>query len=203
MRKIKEETARMFAVVDDIEHTAVFVKQGAVGYWPCQTDQQLAWARMHFTQGPAVTEAALRGSMMGWDNPAAQPAVQWKVSRSVDVRKRESPLPKEILKRALSIRQPLSERILLGEKTEEYRSRRTHIRGRVYLYAGKTLAHVDDFPEEEARLLPRGMVVGSVEIIGCHEDEEGFVWELASPRRYRKPLVPHGVPQPGFWHPTF
>jgi predicted transcriptional regulator len=112
-------------------------------------------------------------------------------------------MAREILKRALSIRQPLSERILLGEKTVEYRSRRTHIRGRVYLYAGKTLAHVDDFPEEEARLLPRGMVVGSVEIIGCHEDEEGFVWELASPRRYRKPLVPHGVPQPGFWHPTF
>ena len=42
------------------------------------------------------------------------------------------------------------------------------------------------------------VIVGSVDIIGCHEDEDGFVWELASPRRYRNPLVPHGVPQPDF-----
>jgi hypothetical protein len=93
--------------------------------------------------------------------------------------------------------------ILTGEKKEEYRSRLTHIRGRVYLYAGKKLAYVDDFAEEEARLLPRGVIVGSIEIAGCHEDDDGFVWELAKPRRYRKPLLAHGVPQPGFWHPTF
>jgi predicted transcriptional regulator len=111
--------------------------------------------------------------------------------------------PRETLKRALSIRQPLSELILLGEKTLEFRSVRTHMRERVYLYAGKKLATVPGFPEEEAQRLPRSVIVGSVEIIGCHEDEEGFVWELASPRRYRKPLVPYGVPQPGFWHPTF
>src|ERR1700737_4512325 len=61
----------------------------------------------------------------------------------------------EILKRALSIRQPLSELILLGEKTLEFRSRLTRIRERVYLYAGKKLALVDDFPEEEAQLPPR------------------------------------------------
>src|SRR5216684_2222700 len=107
--------------------------------------------------------------------------------------KKDNDMPRERLLRALSIRQPLSELILLGEKTEEYCSRRTHIRGRVYLYAGKTLAHVDDFPEEEARLLPRGMVVGSVEIIGCHEEKDCFAWELARPRRYRKPLLAHGV----------
>jgi hypothetical protein len=107
------------------------------------------------------------------------------------------------LKRALSIRQPPEELILLGEKTEEYRSRRTHIRGRVYLYAGKKVETVDDFPDEAAQRLPRSVIVGSVEIVGCHEDEKGFVWELAKPRRYRKPLVAHGVPQPGFWHPTF
>jgi hypothetical protein len=110
---------------------------------------------------------------------------------------------REQLKRALSIRQPLSERILTGEKTEEYRSRRTHIRGRVYLYAGKKLASVDDFPEEEAQLLPRSKIVGSVEIVGCHEDGDCFAWELANPVRYPKPLVAHGVPQPGFWYPTF
>jgi hypothetical protein len=118
---------------------------------------------------------------------------------------KEKDLVSEILKRALSIRQPLSEQILLGKKTEEYRSRLTHIRGRVYLYAGKKVAIIDDFSEEEAEALPRGMIVGSVEIIGCHKDEKrgGFAWELANPMRYAKPLVAHGVPQPGFWYPTF
>ena len=114
-------------------------------------------------------------------------------------------MPKEILKRALSIRQPLSELILLGEKTEEYRSKLTHVRGRVYLYAGKKVASVEDFPDEEARALPRSAIVGSVEIVGCHwvKEEDCFAWELAKPRRYRTPLKPTGgTPQPGFWHPT-
>jgi hypothetical protein len=114
-------------------------------------------------------------------------------------------MTREILKRALSIRQPLSELILRGRKPEEYRSRLTHIRGRVYLYAGKKVALVDDFPEEEAEALPRSVIVGSIEIVGCHWDKERdrFAWELATPVRYPKPLIPHGVPQPGFWHPTF
>jgi hypothetical protein len=118
----------------------------------------------------------------------------------------ETKLPKETLKRALSIQQPLSELILLGEKTEEYRSRLTHVRGRVYLYAGKKVATVEDFPEEEAQALPRSAIVGSVEIVGCHWDKEAdcFAWELAKPRRYREPLkAKGGTPQPGFWHPTF
>ena len=112
-------------------------------------------------------------------------------------------MPREILKRALSIRQPLSELILIGEKVLEFRKMRTHIRARVYLYAGKKVALVDGFPEDEAEALPRSVIVGSVEIIGCHEDDDGFAWELAKPLRYAKPLVPNGVPQPGFWHPTF
>jgi hypothetical protein len=75
----------------------------------------------------------------------------------------------------------------------------------VYLYPGKKLATVENFPKVKAAALPRSVIVGSVEIVGCHEDEKngGFAWELANPVRYPKPLVPHGVPQPGFWHPTF
>jgi hypothetical protein len=79
----------------------------------------------------------------------------------------------EQLKRALSIRQPWVELIMRKEKTEEYRSGLTHIRERVYLYAGETLAVVPDFPEAETMLLPCGVIVGSVEIIGCHENEDG------------------------------
>ena len=112
-------------------------------------------------------------------------------------------MPREILLRALSIRQPLSELILLGEKTLAFRSMRTHIRERVYLYAGKTVETVDDFPDEDAQRLPRCVIVGSVEIVDCYEDEQGFAWDFAHPIRYAKPLKPKGVPQPGFWHPTF
>ena len=113
----------------------------------------------------------------------------------------------EVLKRALSIKQPIPELILTGEKTAEYRKKRTHILERVYLYASKK--YHKDFPdvtEEEAARLPRGVIVGSVAIVGCREDEEEehcFVWQLADPIRYPKPLVAHGVPQPGFWWPTF
>ena len=113
----------------------------------------------------------------------------------------------EVLKRALSIKQPIPELILTGKKTEEYRKKRTHILERVYLYASKK--YHKDFPdvtEEEAARLPRGVIVGSVAIVGCREDEEEehcFVWQLADPIRYPTPLVAHGVPQPGFWHPTF
>ena len=54
-----------------------------------------------------------------------------------------------------------------------------------------------------AKALPRSVIVGSVEIAGCHEGEDGFVWELANPVPYPNLLVPHGVPQPEFYHPTF
>jgi predicted transcriptional regulator len=200
------DMSRMFAVVSSDDQSPVFVKQGYVGFWSCKEDHQVAWAHMHLAQGEAVTKAALRGSMLGWDNPGARLAVEWKEPRSFVAAKPESNLPKEILKRALSIRQPLSELILRGKKKNEYRSRLTHIRGRVYLYAGKKVATVRGFPDEEAQALPRGVIVGSVEIVGCHWDkkEECFAWELANPRRYREPLkAKGGVPQPGFWHPTF
>ena len=69
--------------------------------------------------------------------------------------------------RALSIRQPWAELILLGHKTIEVRSQRTHVRERVYIYAGRNRIE----GEEEARIadqfgidvdaLPRGVLVGS------------------------------------------
>jgi predicted transcriptional regulator len=157
-----------------------------------------AWGRKPTTDQRTIA--------VGLDNPAALLAVEWKEPRSVVADKPESTLPEEILKRALSIRQPLSELILRGKKKNEYRSRLTHIRGRVYLYAGKKVATVRGFPDEEARALPRSAIVGSVEIVGCHWDKKNdcFTWELAKPRRYRAPLIAKGgTPQPGFWHPTF
>lgn len=72
----------------------------------------------------------------------------------------------EIL-RAISIRQPYAELILRGTKRAEYRSRRTNIRERVYIYA--SLRPADDtsgwrqIGREPGQLLT-GVIVGSVEI---------------------------------------
>jgi hypothetical protein len=116
--------------------------------------------------------------------------------------------PPEDLERALSIRQPIVELILTTARQFEFRSRPTPLRGRVYLYAAKTITTVDGFDPVKALALPRGLIVGSVDIVDCLSDEDGdfdglYAWELGSPVRYRQPLLAHGTPQPGFWRPTF
>ena len=106
--------------------------------------------------------------------------------------------------RALSIRQPWAELILLGQKTIEVRSKATHLRERIYVYASKS--RIEE--REEARIaaqygidvgaLPRGVLVGTVEITGCRpveksdseaacfeiDDGTGFhAWVLDRPKR--------------------
>jgi hypothetical protein len=124
--------------------------------------------------------------------------------------------------RALSVRQPWAELILLGHKTIEVRSRRTNLRERVYIYAG--LNRIE--PEEEARIadqygidvdgLPRGLLVGTVLIVGCQplrrNDSQaacfeiaeiaGFYgWLLARPQRTEELVKPTRHPQPMFFNP--
>jgi hypothetical protein len=124
--------------------------------------------------------------------------------------------------RALSVRQPWAELILLGHKTIEVRSRRTNLRERVFIYAG--LNRIE--PEEEARIaarfgidvddLPRGVLVGTVAIVGCLAlkvddsqaacfdiaDTDGFyAWLLARPQRAEDLLKPKNQPQPMFFNP--
>ena len=109
--------------------------------------------------------------------------------------------------RALSIRQPWAELIMLGRKKIEYRSWFTHIRGRVYVYAG-----LGRYPQkEEAELsreskldldqLPRGVLVGTVELAGCEEGDNGFEWKLKDPERALQLQRPTKQPQPGFFYP--
>jgi hypothetical protein len=106
--------------------------------------------------------------------------------------------------RALSVRQPWPELILLGRKTIEIRSKMTHLRERVYIYASQNRIEA----EEETRIaaqygidvgaLPRGVLVGTVEITGCRpveksdseaacfeiKDGAGFyAWVLDRPKR--------------------
>src|SRR4051812_960157 len=113
--------------------------------------------------------------------------------------------------RALSVRQPWAELILRGHKIIEVRSRCTHLRERVFIYAG--LNRIE--PEEEARIaqeygidldgLPRGVLVGTVGIVGClplQQDDsqaacfeitetDGFyAWLLARPQRAENLLKP-------------
>jgi hypothetical protein len=109
----------------------------------------------------------------------------------------------EHLKRALSIPQPFVELILTGRKTAEYRSRYTHMRERVYLYASKIVNDVEEYPYDRALLLPRGVIVGSVDIVDCVNDEDRYAWVLKNPRRFKTPIIAKGTPQPGFWFPYF
>ncbi len=115
----------------------------------------------------------------------------------------------EKLERAISVRQPYVEMILRGVKGAEYRSRPTRVRGRVYLYASKSLGNVEAGVKAGVTLdavegLPRGAIVGSVEVIGCDWDarRECYAWKLARPVRYPQALPFRGQPQPAFWCPV-
>lgn len=110
--------------------------------------------------------------------------------------------------RAISIRQPFAELILRGLKREEYRSQPTRIRERVYIYAALAKAgEAADWRRisRERRSLPTGVVVGTVKIVECRWDGRRmcYAYQLAAPRRLRRPLMPTNHPQPRFWRPTF
>lgn len=105
---------------------------------------------------------------------------------------------------ALSIRQPHAEAILRGIKKVEYRSQATTIRGRVLIYASRI--PVDDVPSWMKKYgirdqayddLPRGVIVGSVEIHDC----QGGDWHLCNPQRATKLLTPRNRPQPIWFYP--
>ncbi len=124
--------------------------------------------------------------------------------------------------RALSVRQPWAELIILGHKTIEVRSQRTNIQERVHIYAGKNRIGA----EEEARiaaqvgidvdLLSRGVLLGTIKIVGCRplqksdsvaacfeiSDVSGFyAWLLVRPQRAVNLQTPKKHPQPVFFNP--
>lgn len=107
--------------------------------------------------------------------------------------------------RAISIRQPYIEEILLGKKKYEYRSRPTKIRGRVFLYASLGKGDEVRFKKigYEPGELPTGVVVGSVEIIDCvyYKKEDIYGYKLAKPRRYKTSKKPTNQPQPCWFFP--
>lgn len=104
--------------------------------------------------------------------------------------------------RALSIRQPYAERILRGEKQLEYRSWPTSYRGKVYIYAAKTPVNLPGHHDPlDPLTLPRGVIVGTMDIIDCQKGAKYFEWHLANPIRFDTPLKTQAMPQAGFFHP--
>ena len=98
---------------------------------------------------------------------------------------------RETQMKALSIRQPHAEAILRGVKPIEFRSRPTNVRGRIYIYAA--LGRYS--PEEEAEMmemygmddtacddLPRGVLIGTVDLWDCTGTEGDFNWHVRDPQ---------------------
>ena len=91
---------------------------------------------------------------------------------------------------------------MTGEKTIEYRSLPCKFRGRIYIYAslGKS-----DFSDEELdseigftwKSVPKGVVIGTVEIVDCTGDNGDYEWHLENPLRLEKPIPPSPGQQPG------
>ena len=111
----------------------------------------------------------------------------------------------DIQNRALSIRQPHAENILRGVKKIEYRSMLTNIRGRVYIYASNMPAQLEFFDEIGAKPgdFPTGVLVGTVEIIGCKKPlfSHYYHWLLANPKRLEEPVKPDKKGQPVWFIP--
>jgi hypothetical protein len=104
--------------------------------------------------------------------------------------------------RALSIRQPYAERILRGDKKIEYRTWPTTHRGKIYIYAAKTPVQLPGHEDPLDPLkLPRGVLVGTVEIVNCKKGEKYFEWGLKNPVRFNPPQTFNAFPQAGYFYP--
>lgn len=103
----------------------------------------------------------------------------------------------------LSIHQPWAELIIRGVKVREFRSKRTHIRGRVYIYARQGANPNSQYLEFGLdRDLPTGVLIGTVEVVDCEElGERDFAYVLAKSRRLRFLLKPHKHAQPIWFRP--
>lgn len=111
------------------------------------------------------------------------------------------------INRAISIRQPYAEQILRRTKREEFRSRSTRIRERVWVYASERPA---DDPSawrsagKKPGELPTGVIVGSVVIATVRTRPRGdFAYKLSAPRRVSRLKKVRNQPQPVFWRPKF
>lgn len=108
--------------------------------------------------------------------------------------------------RALSVRQPFAEAIIRGTKLSECRSGPTNIRGRILVYASMARSSDDEEAEwlrergivdVEPDDLPRGVIIGTVELYDCDENE----WLLRNPQRAKNYVAPENRPNPVWFRP--
>lgn len=124
---------------------------------------------------------------------------------------------------ALGIRQPWVELILRGTKTTEVRVVPTKVRGTIYLYASRTPGAGEIVERAisqhgiEMSSLPRGVLVGTVELVDCRlcraadaaaacvpvdVVQNRYGWVLENPQRLEAPLKPRFLPY-GIWFYPF
>jgi hypothetical protein len=107
--------------------------------------------------------------------------------------------------RAISVRQPYAELIMLGLKKKEYRSIKTNIRERIYIYASNTLEKDEGSlrcTNKSAAELPLGFLIGTVELTNCTgSKKDGFTWQHENPVRLETPIKPVNKPQPVWFKP--
>lgn len=93
-------------------------------------------------------------------------------------------------------------------KVLEYRSTPINVRDHLYVYAGLQQGGTTTQLKQTGKTfeqLPKGAIVGSVEITDCIYDEKNacYAYKLANPKRLRKFLKPINQPSPRFWRPKF
>lgn len=154
----------------------------------------------------------------GWENEITNPREELlaciitigKTPKRPNQQRRSKPMKQQL--RALSIRQPYAEQILNGTKVIEYRSVKTNIRERVYIYASLSMGDRDEIAAgaealdktiDEFKKIPRGVLVGSVELVDCVGEQGDFEWHLENPIRFKSPLKPNPNehPQPIWFYP--
>jgi hypothetical protein len=117
--------------------------------------------------------------------------------------------------RTLTVRQPWAWAIMQGGKDVENRSQKTSIRGTVAIHAAAA-APADEqiaYLWEKYHLrapdpLPRGVVLGTVDIIDCVEDSsskwaegDSWHWVLGNARPFREPRQAKGALGIWYWNP--
>ena len=113
-------------------------------------------------------------------------------------------MSKEIIKSALSIRQPYAELIMQGKKKIEYRTVKTKkLKERIYIYASLTPGWTEDWEKINLKPgdLPIGVLIGTVEIVDCQGVKGDYEWILANPSHLEEFLKPENQPQPIFFKP--
>lgn len=80
--------------------------------------------------------------------------------------------------RVITIKNPYAASIVRGEKTIENRTWDTSYRGRLWVHAGMSVANEAALPidaslyGEDWDVLPRGVIIGSVELVDVVEDSD-------------------------------